>query len=118
MNTLTLAFGSVALSVAAQFALRRGMAQAEATAQSQELPLWWAATLSPQLLLGLMLYVTSAIVWLGVLSRWEVSKAYPLVGLGFVATLGVGWVLGEQVGPLRAGGVLLIAAGVAMVARS
>ena len=118
MNSLVLAFGSVALSVAAQFALRRGMAQAAGSAQSQELPLWWAAVQSPFVALGLLLYVASALIWLGVLSRWEVSKAYPLVGLGFVATLAVAWALGEQVGPMRAAGVLLIAAGVVMVARS
>jgi drug/metabolite transporter (DMT)-like permease len=67
---------------------------------------------------GLVLYVASAGVWLGVLSRWEVSKAYPLVGLGFVLTLGVGWALGEQVGALRVAGVVLIAAGVVLVSQS
>ena len=41
----------------------------------------------------------------GVLSQWDVSKAYPLVGLGFVFTVAIGWFIGEQVTSLRAIGV-------------
>ena len=36
------------------------------------------------LITGFMLYGLGAIVWLGVLAKWDVSKAYPLVGLGFL----------------------------------
>jgi len=118
MSIVGLALGSIALSVMAQFALRYGMGQANASEQAQGWPLWRAAAVAPMVWVGLVLYVASAGVWLGVLSRWEVSKAYPLVGLGFVLTLLVGWAMGEQVGPLRAAGVLLIAAGVVLVAQS
>jgi multidrug transporter EmrE-like cation transporter len=118
MNTIGWAVGSVTLSVAAQFALRHGMTTANAMVQSQDLALWRAAAFTPIVWMGLALYIGSAAFWLGVLSRWEVSKAYPLVGLGFVVTLLVGWALGEQVGALRAAGVVLIAVGVVLVAQS
>ena len=56
--------------------------------------------------------------WLGVLSQWEVSKAYPLAGLGFVLTLPIAYLLGEQVSMSRVIGVALICAGVVLVGRS
>ena len=67
---------------------------------------------------GFVLYGMGAIVWLGVLSKWEVSKAYPLVGLGFVFTVLVGFMLNEQIGLLRLAGVCFICAGVFMVGKS
>jgi drug/metabolite transporter (DMT)-like permease len=67
---------------------------------------------------GFLLYGMGAVIWLGVLSKWDVSKAYPLVGLGFALTVVVGLIAGEHVSPLRAGGVALICAGVFLVARS
>lgn len=118
MNIIWLAIGSIALSVAAQFVLRYGMAQANVLVLEESLQLWRAAAIAPLVWAGLVLYGASAGLWLGVLSRWEVSKAYPLIGLGFVLTLAVGWMLGEQVGMLRITGVVLIAAGVALVAQS
>jgi multidrug transporter EmrE-like cation transporter len=67
---------------------------------------------------GFLLYGMGAVICLGVLSKWDVSKAYPLVGLGFALTVVVGLIAGEHVSPLREGGVALICAGVFLVARS
>lgn len=67
---------------------------------------------------GFMLYGLGAVVWLGVLSKWDVSKAYPLVGLGFVFTVAIGFLVGEQVTIQRVIGVALICAGVFLVGRS
>ena len=67
---------------------------------------------------GFFLYGLGAIVWLAVLSKWDVSKAYPLVGLGFGMTVVVGLLAGEQITLLRAGGVALICLGVFFVAKS
>jgi len=67
---------------------------------------------------GLMLYALGAIVWLGVLARWDVSKAYPMVGLGFGLTVAIGFLLGEQVTLLRIIGVILICTGVFLISRS
>ena len=57
-------------------------------------------------------------VWLKVLSTWDVSKAYPLVGLGFGLTVLVGMALGESITTYRVLGVLLICEGVWLVANS
>ena len=70
------------------------------------------------LITGFMLYGLSAIVWLGVLAKWDVSKAYPLVGLGFLLSALVGLALGESVTVIRGLGVLMIISGVLLVGMS
>jgi multidrug transporter EmrE-like cation transporter len=112
---------SIALSVAAQFALKAGMSSASVKAALEQ-PVSLASAyqvLSNGFVFGgFMLYGVGALVWLAVLSRWEVSKAYPLVGFGFVLTAMVGAALGEQVSLIRSLGILLICAGVLVVSRS
>lgn len=121
MQTLFIALASIGLSVAAQFCLKAGMSSSAVKA-ALSAPLTpktaWLIATSPYVLAGFALYGLGAVVWLSVLARWDVSKAYPLVGLGFALTLLVGLVAGEQVTPQRAGGVLLICAGVWIVGRT
>lgn len=74
---------------------------------------------SPLVWLGLLLYGGSAVLWLWVLSRLDVSLAYPLVSLGFVVTFALGvWWLGEPFSWTRLAGCTLIVAGVAVLART
>ncbi|MBS0370725.1 MAG: hypothetical protein JSS57_16190 [Proteobacteria bacterium] len=121
MNTLILAIVSIGLSVAAQFSLKAGMSSEgvrEAMGQPYTLRALLSVFTNSYVLAGFLCYGLGAVVWLGVLSKWDVSKAYPLVGLGFAGTAAVGILLGEQVGGLRMIGVALICAGVFLVGRS
>jgi multidrug transporter EmrE-like cation transporter len=104
----------VLLSSAAQLTLKRGMGAAAATDMGST---YLQALTNPLVWLGLMLYGASAVLWLWVLSRLDVSVAYPLVSLGFVitVTLGVLW-LGEPFSWLRLAGCTLIAVGVGLLA--
>lgn len=115
MNTLLLAVVSILISVAAQFSLKAGMSGVKAGLEPAGL---FAIFTNKFVLLGFALYGLGAVVWLGVLSKWEVSKAYPLVGLGFAMTAVVGMLIGEQVSLLRLGGVALICTGVVLIART
>ncbi|MBI3350388.1 MAG: hypothetical protein HY020_24720 [Burkholderiales bacterium] len=115
MNTVILAILSILISVAAQFSLKAGMSGVKAEAGAATL---FTMFTNKFVLLGFLLYGLGAVVWLGVLSKWEVSKAYPMVGLGFAMTAVVGMLIGEQVSLLRMGGVALICTGVVLVARS
>lgn len=121
MRTLVIAIISIALSVAAQFSLKTGMS-GHAIAAALRPPLGWRSfftVLTDKFVLGgFLLYGLGAIVWLGVLAKWDVSKAYPLVGLGFVFTVLIGFLVGEEVTPGRIVGVMLICAGVVLVGRS
>ncbi len=120
MSTALAALGCVLLSVAAQFLIKAGMASVGA-----KTALAWPLTpeaadvlLNLKVLGGLALYTLGALLWLGVLARWDVSKAYPLEGLGLALAVLVGFWLGEPVTTLRTLGVLVICAGVLMVAAS
>ncbi|MQA20027.1 DMT family transporter [Rugamonas rivuli] len=121
MNTLLTAIVSIAFSVAAQFALKAGMSSAEVReVMAQPLALRTIVTVFSNsfVLGGFFLYGLGAMVWLEVLSKWDISKAYPLVGLGFGLTVVVGLLAGEQVTMLRTAGVALICAGVFLVSKS
>lgn len=121
MHILLIAILSIIFSVAAQFLLKLGMSTIEvkqALAQPLTLRLPWIVLTNKFVFGGFALYGLGAVVWLKVLSIWDVSKAYPLVGLGFGLTVLIGMVLGESVTPLRLLGVLLICEGVWLVANS
>lgn len=121
MHPLILAIISICFSVAAQFLLKAGMASETvrtATANSSGLMTMLVIFRQPYVISGFVLYGLGAVVWLSVLARWDVSKAYPLVGMGFALTVLIGLVMGEQVSLLRACGVLLICSGVWFIAQS
>ena len=121
MNIIVIAIISVLISVAAQFSLKAGMSSAPVTAaMSQAITLRSAVQIlfQPGVFFGFALYGAGAVVWLKVLSEWDVSKAYPLVGLGFAATAVIGLLMGEAVSAKRLLGVGLICLGVVLVARS
>jgi len=117
MKTLPLALAvfCVLLSSAAQLVMKRGMAAG--AAGTDVAGTYLHALSSPLVWLGLALYGASAVLWLWVLSRLDVSLAYPLVSLGFVVTLALGitW-LGEPFSWTRLAGCGLIVAGVWLLA--
>ncbi|MBK5966296.1 hypothetical protein CCR95_19950 [Thiocystis minor] len=121
MKTLLIAIISIALSVAAQFSLKAGMSGDRVRtdlAHFYSLKTLFNVLTDQYVFGGFLLYGLGAMVWLGVLAKWEVSKAYPLVGLGFVFTVAIGFLVGENVTISRAIGVALICAGVFLVGRS
>jgi multidrug transporter EmrE-like cation transporter len=121
VNTFVLAVFSIALSVAAQFLLKAGMSDAAlrpVLAETFTARTLVAVLANPWVLGGFVLYGLGALVWLAVLARWDVTKAYPLVGLGFLLTALVGYLLGEQLTAIRIAGIGLICAGVLLVGRS
>jgi drug/metabolite transporter (DMT)-like permease len=73
---------------------------------------------SPLVLVGLVCYAVGAVVWLIVLSRVNLSLAYPLLALSYVVvTAAAQLFLGEQVSPLRWLGVVIVSLGVAIIVR-
>jgi drug/metabolite transporter (DMT)-like permease len=117
---LVLILASVACSSVAQLLLKLGMvnaAYARASAAQDWAGMAAAALLNPFVLAGLSLYFAGALVWLMVLAKADLSYAYPFVGLGFIFSLVLGFlVLKEPVTLQRVAGTLLIALGAVMVA--
>ena len=74
------------------------------------------AVREPLLWGGLVLFGVSALFWLIVLSRVDLSIAYPFVGLSYVLVVGLArLVFHENVPPLRWIGVCVIAVGIALI---
>jgi multidrug transporter EmrE-like cation transporter len=121
MTVGLIALISIFISVAAQFMLKAGMRSEgvrTALSSGSALEIIRETALQPAIIGGLALYAVGAVVWLSVLAKWDVSKAYPLVGLGFVAAAVVGWWTGESIATTRLLGVGFIVLGVLLVARS
>lgn len=73
---------------------------------------------NPFILAGMACYAVSVLVWIGVLSRVDVSVAYPMVSLGYVVNaIAAYYLFGEALTAARLSGILLILLGVYLVAR-
>jgi multidrug transporter EmrE-like cation transporter len=119
---LALILLSISLSATAQILFKLGMSsgQVQLAIRSHAVgEIASAVVFSPNILGGLSLYAIGTIVWLGVLTQVELSQAYPFVGLGFVLTAAAGYFgFGDSLGPLRIAGIILILAGISLVART
>jgi multidrug transporter EmrE-like cation transporter len=112
---LLLALGCVLLSALAQLAMKQGMAAAQTA--GGVVGTYTQALLNPWVWGGMGLYGLSAVAWLWVLSRLDVSLAYPLVSLGFVVTMVAGvWWLNEPWSWTRVAGATLVVIGVLVMA--
>jgi multidrug transporter EmrE-like cation transporter len=111
---------SVGCSALAQISLKHGMAQPSvqiALTNGGLQPILYAVVANPFVLGGLFVYGLSAVVWLFVLARIDVSVAYPFVSLGFVVTMVLGCLLfGEAFTIRKILGTLVVMAGVYLVA--
>ncbi len=118
---LSLIMLDVALNVTGQLSLKHGMSKLGNFALSISTlpPVFVQAAFNPYVLLGLVCYGLGFLVWLVVLAKAEVSYAYPLISLGYVLTAILARLLiGEAVNLTRMTGILIICAGVFLVARS
>lgn len=71
------------------------------------------------ILSGFLCYAVSVFIWLMVLSRVEVSFAYPLLSVGYIVNAVAGYYLfQENLSLTRITGILIICAGVYLVTRS
>ena len=114
MTTLLISIISISFSVLAQFLLKSGL---QGVSFEGVLSLY-SLIKSWKILAGFACYSTAAIIGLRVLADWDVSKAYPIMGLGFVISLIVGFLNGELVTISRIIGIATIFIGVIIVARS
>ena len=120
--TFVMLLVSVALSVAGQLALKAAMDRV-GRISSRDLKgpagLLGRAAREPRVWFGLGLFGVSALFWLVVLSRVPLSVAYPFVGISYILiVLLARYALHERVPPLRWVGVVVVAAGIAVIGLS
>ncbi len=111
----------VMLNAAAQLALKQGMRQIgyfEFHIQNT-FRICSALAVNPFIFAGLTCYVISVAVWLMVLSRVEVSYAYPLLSIGYIVAAFAGRMFfHENLSLTRWAGIVVICAGVWLITRS
>ena len=121
MNYLPLIMLGVLLNAGAQLLLKEGMRRIGyfEFAWANAIPIGLQVAANPFVLLGIFAYIVSVGVWLLVLSRVEVSFAYPLLSVGYIVNAVAGYYLfQENLSISRITGILIIIAGVYLVTRS
>ena len=74
------------------------------------------AIFTPYVLLGLALYAISTCFWLTVISRWQLSYAYPMIAIGYIGVVFLSLVIfKERVMPLQWVGIFLMIGGLVLV---
>lgn len=111
----------VLLNASAQLMLKAGMNQIGQFEFSfaNALPIGLKVMGNFPIVTGLTMYVMSVVVWLLVLSRVQVSFAYPMLSIGYVVNaLAAYYFFGEPLTSMRMLGIFIIIAGVYLVAQS
>lgn len=122
LKSIALIIISIAIAAAGQLCLKAGMNEVgriTSDAFASPIGTFLRVTRVPMVWLGLFLYGLSAVFWMTVLSRVDLSFAYPMVGFSYVVVLLFSaLLLGEQVSPLRWLGTLVIVLGIVLVTRT
>lgn len=122
LKSIALIIISIAIAAAGQLCLKAGMNEVgRITSEAFISPFGTFVRVArvPMVWLGLFLYGLSAVFWMTVLSRVDLSFAYPMVGFSYVVVLLFSaLLLGEQVSPLRWLGTLIIVAGIVLITRT
>ena len=110
---------SVLLNCAAQLLIRKGMLQ---VGEIDMVGMFsqFGMLISNLWLWGAMIcYALSILLWMAVLSRVEVSFAYPFLSIGYVVAAVVGYCLfNEHLSLTRIAGIIVICIGVILISRS
>lgn len=119
MPIIALIFINIPLGVIGQFFIKQAINHIGPYSSMPLLTFLYKAFTSPMVILGLFLYLLSAALWVMILSKVDLSFAYPLLSIGYLLVLFVSWAfLHETISPVRLVGVVLIMLGVIFVFRS
>lgn len=121
MPTIVIILISVLLNCAAQLGMKKGMmVVGELTGGISGIFAAFPSMITNGYLwLSAFCYVVSIGLWLVVLSKVDVSYAYPFLSIGYVLSAIVGhFVFGEAVTPIRIAGIAVICIGVILISRS
>jgi multidrug transporter EmrE-like cation transporter len=111
----------VLLNAAAQLLLKAGMTQIGhfEFSLANAIPIGMKVMVNPPILTGLFAYVLSVVVWLLVLSRVQVSFAYPMLSIGYIVNaIAAYYLFGESLSVMRVTGIFVIIVGVYMISQT
>lgn len=120
IKTLCLLLFSICIGITGQFCLKEGVMASSGRIAISSLPEVLAGLQlifsHPMIWLGLGLYALGSISWLLVLSRVDLSYAYPMMGFAYVITVALAaFIRHEHVSGIRWSGAALIAIGVILI---
>jgi drug/metabolite transporter (DMT)-like permease len=120
VKNIIVILSSVLLNASAQLSMRKGMLEVGQISSLDSfihaLPVMLTSLF---LWLAIVCYGVSVILWMVVLSKVEVSFAYPFLSIGYVVSAVVGYLfMHEAVTPTRIAGIIVICVGVCLIARS
>ncbi len=118
LTAYVLLFVAICFSVSGELLLKHGMNQVGALSlQPSAIIQGLITTFShPAVLGGFALIFGGSIFWLAVISRVNLSVAYPMLSMGYILVVFLSWLfLNEQITIHRFAGVLVICAGVVMI---
>ncbi len=111
----------ILLNAGAQLLLKAGSQRISDTAFTiaNIFPMGIQLATNPFILIGIIFYVVSMLIWIGVLSRVDVSVAYPMISLGYIVNaIAAYYLFGEALSLSRVTGLFIILVGVYLVAQS
>lgn len=74
---------------------------------------------SPFIWVGSLCYIAGTLLWFNILSYFELSFALPILSSSYVFSFLLSWIyLGESASLIRFAGIIVICAGIYLVARS
>jgi len=113
---------TVLLAVSGQIILKYGMQQfgeVNTKTVAKVFQSYIKILMDPRIIVGLMFYAASALLWLFLLSKIELSYVYPFMGLAFILIMIASRMFfGEQIGLYRWLGSIMIFAGIIISAFS
>ncbi len=119
--SFSLILTGVMLNAAAQILMKMGtnaVGHFEFSAENI-IPIGWKLATEWHIVVALFCYVISVVVWILALSRVQVSIAYPMLSLGYVAVaFATWWLFNEPLTPTKLGGIAVIIVGVVILFRA
>lgn len=110
----------VILSTGAQLILKAGANRINENLQDATgiWSIFWTLLNMP-IIIGMCIYVISAVTWIWILTKVDISIAYPFISLGFIMTLLFGWLIfGESLSTQKILGTVLIVVGCIFITRA
>ncbi len=119
MKNLLLIFISVLLGASGQVLMKKGMQVFGIVTLDNVWSQLVRIFLVPYIAIGFLCFGISAILWLVVISKAELSYAYPLVSFGYVIVVLSSWIFfKEDISLARLAGLAFICLGVSLVSVS
>ena len=119
MNNIILILSSVLLNATAQLLIRKGMLQVGQLEMKNLIQSVLPMIGNLWLWLAMFSYAISIFLWISVLSKVEVSFAYPFLSIGYIVAAVAGYIFfNEDISFVRIAGIIVICIGVILISRS